>query len=149
MSFSLNYIDSFKKGQFDKTTECKERSKTNNIVSIFDGDVTTYIYEKTNELTIEELREFVVEEFCSGYDRCIATFSEDDGDISVYFEGVVDGEIDDIQLFCFEDEDGDKEYWEVFVGDKSELLCTSAFVSKEDVLKEYPYLRECSVGDDG
>ena len=143
ISFSVYNLGKFKEGQFDITEECKSKSDTGKIVSINDGDVTTYIYEKPEYFRLDELRGFVAESFGEGYGSYIATYREDaDGNIFVLFNGSVDGTVDDLETVRFLDEDGDEEYFEIFTGDKSELLTTNAFMSSEDVLKAYPHLKK-------
>jgi hypothetical protein len=139
MSLSLYFLGSFKRGQFDITSECKEKSETGNIISIDDGDVTTYIYEKINHFEIKELRGFVSEAFGAECNY-VATFNENEGNISVAFNGSIDNEIEGIENILFYDEDGDEEYWDVFTGNKENLLVTSAYESVEEVLKDRPEL---------
>ena len=45
MDLELLFLGTFKKGEFDWTEEAKRRSETGKIVKVFDGDVTTYLYE--------------------------------------------------------------------------------------------------------
>lgn len=141
MSFSTYNLGKFKQGQFDITEDCKSKSETGNIVSIDDGDVTTYLYEKPEYFNLDELKSFVTEAYADGYGSYLATYNEDEeGNIFVYFNGSVDGSVDDTESICFNDEDGDKEYWDVFIGNKNELLVTSAYMSIEEVLENRPEL---------
>ena len=142
MSFSINHLGDFKRGQFDITEDCKSNCDSGKIVSIFDGDVITSLYEKTKFFRFDELQEFVSGAYGDGYDRFLATYSEDEeGNISVYFEGSVENSIDDIESICFYDEDGEEEFWEIYTGDRSRLLVTSAYMSKDDVIQNQPYLK--------
>ena len=141
MSFSIYNLGKFKQGQFDITEDCKSKSETGKIVSIYDGDVTTYIYEKPEYFKLDELKSFVTEAFGEGYGSYLATYNEDEeGNIFIDFNGSVDGIVDDMKSVCFYDEDGDEEYWEIFTGNKDELLVTSAFMSVDEVLENYPNL---------
>jgi len=142
MDLKLWYLDKFKRGQFDKTEECKEKSETGNIISIFDGDVTTFIYEKPEYFKMDDLRNFIANSYGEGYGSWTAKYREEGSDIFVDFNGSVDGTVEDLKSLCFKDEDGDEEYWEIFIGDKSDLLCTNAFMSEDEVLKAYPHLEE-------
>ena len=130
----------FKIGQFDKTEECKEKSETGNVVSVFDGDVTTYVYEKPEYFKLDDLRNFIIDSYGEGYSSWIAKYREDEGDIFIDFDGYIKDVAEDLKSVCFKDDDGDEEYWEIFVGDKDELLCTNGFMSIEEVLEAYPYL---------
>jgi len=142
MSLSTYNLGKFKIGQFDITEDCKTKSDTGKIISIDDGDVTTYIYEKPEYFKLDELKSFVAEAYGEGYGSYLATYNEDEeGNISVWFNGSVDGIVDGMESICFYDEYGDEEYWEIFTGNKDELLVTSAFMSKEEVLINYPNLR--------
>ena len=141
MEFIVNNLGKFKRGQFDITDECKSKSETGKVISINDGDVTTYVYEKYEYFKLDDLRSFVTESFCDGYGSYLATYKEDeDGNIFVFFEGSVDGIVDNIETICFYDENEDEEFFEIFTGDKNELLATSAFLSIDEVLINYPYL---------
>jgi len=143
MSFNIYNLGKFEQGQFDITEDCKSKSETGNIVSIDDRDVTTYIYERPEYFKLDELKSFVAEAYGDGYESYLATYNEDDeGNISVYFDGSVDNIVDDMESICFCDEDGDEEFWEVFTGNKDELLVTSAFMSVEEVLENYPELKK-------
>jgi hypothetical protein len=141
MNLSIFHMGHFIDGQFDMTEVCKSKSETGKIFSINDGDVTTNIYEKSEHLRLDDLRSFVVEAYGEGNGSYVATYSEDEeGNISVYFNGSVDNIVDDMESICFHDEDGDEEYWEVFTGNNDELLVTSAFMSVEEVLENHPHL---------
>jgi len=145
MDFSIYNLGNFKRGEFDIQDECREKSETGNIVSIFDGDVTTYVYEKPKNFDIDDLRNFVGQAYGDGYSSYIATYNEDEsGDILVNFDGSVDGSVDELESVCFYDEDGDKEYWEIYAGDKSNLLTTNAYMSVDEVLKARPELKQYS-----
>ena len=144
MSFNTYNLGKFKQGQFDITEDCKSKSETNKIISVSDGDVTTYIYEKPKYFKLDELKSFVIEAYGDGYGSYLATYNEDEeGNIFVNFNSSVDGTIDDMKSICFYDEDGDEEYWEIFKGNKDELLVTSAFMSIDEVLENYPNLNIC------
>ena len=45
MDLELLFLGTFKRGEFDWTEEAKRRSETGKIIKVFDGDVTTYLYE--------------------------------------------------------------------------------------------------------
>lgn len=143
MGFEIYYLAKFKRGQIDITESCKEKSDTGHIVSIFDGDVTTHIYEKPEYFKLDEIRNFVINAYAwgDGYSSYIATYREDDGDIFIDFNGSADDIVsDDLKSVCFKDEDGDEEYWEIFIGDKENLLATSAFMSVDEVILNNPNL---------
>ena len=145
MDFSIYNLGKFKRGEFDIQDECREKSETGNIVSIFDGDVTTYVYKKPEYFDIDDLRSFVGQSYGEGYSSYVATCNEDEnGDIFVNFDGSVDGIVDDLESVCFCDEDGDEEYREIYIGDKSNLLTTNAYMSVDEVLKARPELKQCS-----
>jgi len=144
MDFSPYYINKFKKGQVVNEKKIKTKSETGNIISIFDGDVTTAYYEKPEFFKLDDLKNFIADSYGMGYANWVATYAEDEGDIFVNFKGSMDGTVEDLKSVCFKDEDGDEEYWEIFVGDKSNLLCTSAFMSEEEVLENYPHLIKCN-----
>jgi len=143
MELKFWYFDKFKKGQPDSVNQCKAKSETGNVILIFDGDVTTSIYEKPKHFEIDDLRSFITDSYGEGYGSWIAKYREDEGDIFVDFNGSIEDTVEDLKSVCFKDEDGDEEYWEVFDGDKSELLCTSAFMSEDEVLEAYPNLKKC------
>lgn len=69
MGFEVYNLGKFKLGQFDITEDCKSQSDNGQIVSIFDGDVTTYVYEKTKYFKLDELKSFVVNAFGEGNRR--------------------------------------------------------------------------------
>ena len=144
MSFIAYNLGKFKQGQFDITEDCKSKSETNKIISIYDGNVTTYIYEKPKYFKLDKLKSFVKEAYGYGFGSYLATYNEDEeGNIFVNFNGSVGGTIDGIESICFYDEDGDEEYLEIFKGNKDELLVTSAFMSIDEVLENYPNLNIC------
>jgi hypothetical protein len=45
MDLELLFLGTFKRGEFDKTEEAKGKSESGKIIKVFDGDVTTYLYE--------------------------------------------------------------------------------------------------------
>lgn len=69
MELSNYFLYKYKNGQFDRTAESKEKSESGKIIKVFDGDVTTYLYElsnwfdENNEANKQELLNAIVEAF--------------------------------------------------------------------------------------
>jgi hypothetical protein len=140
MGLKSLFLQSFKKGQFDITEDCKSQSDTGKVISIDDGDVTTYIYEKTSVFKLEELGKFVGSAFGES-ENYVATYSEDqEGNITVFYDGSCDNQLDGVDYICFFDEFDNEEYWNVFTGDTNDLLVTSSYLSVDEVLKAHTHL---------
>lgn len=140
---AMKNLGKFKRGQFDITNECKAKSKSGKIVSIFDGDVTTYIYEKP-ELSddMEQIISLIDNAFVGDYGVYIATYKKDDnGSIFVDFKGSCDGSINGVTVVCVEDEDGCDEFYDVLTEDVLDVLVSSAEFQNMDQAKvKYPNL---------
>jgi len=140
MSFTTYSMGKFKRGQFDITEECRKKSLSGKIVTIFDGDVTTYIYERPllND-DMQRIKSLIDNAFAIGGGSYIATFVNDDENIYVDFQS---GENHISGLTLIEVEKG--EYVELLTAEDKESVLTSSasFQSMEELLKSYPSYRK-------
>lgn len=139
MSFTMYSMGKFKRGQYDITEECRKKSLSGKIVTIFDGDVTTYIYERPllND-DMQRIKDLIDNAFALCRYSYIATFVNDDENIYIDFQSDKD-DITGLTLI----EVGEGEYVELLTAEDKESVLTSSasFQSMEELLKSYPSYR--------
>lgn len=116
MELEIYFLDSFKNGQFDKTEEAKSKSETGKIIRVFDGDVTTYLYElpswydENNQKHKDELLNALISAFLEdNIDNMGIKGNLDIINDEIYF--YLDYPSDDLVDYTVIDEDGDEFYF--------------------------------------
>lgn len=118
MELKAYFLNKYKNGQDDSIDETKTKSDTCKVIKVFDGDVTTYLYElpkwfdEENEANRSELLSAIKEEFLQGnindYGIKGSFNSDSDGVVSFYLETPGD----DFKDYTVTDEDGDEFYFQ-------------------------------------
>jgi hypothetical protein len=142
MEISIYHHSSFKAGQYDTRDDARAESESGKIITVHDGDVTTYVYEMPewldiqNERNKEDLANGIKNAFGSRCGSFLATFVVDpaSGDIAIDFNGSVTDTVDGLKQLDGVDSDGYSELTHVYeyvADDAGSALCSSGYMSSD------------------
>lgn len=146
MEISIYHHSSFKAGKYDTRDDARAESESGKIITVYDGDVTTYVYQMPewfdiqNERNKQDLANGITNAFGGGYGSFLATFVVDpaSGDIAINFNGSVTDTVDGLKQLDGVDGDGDSVLihgYEYVADDAESALCSSGYMSRDAAIR--------------